>query len=1049
MKNFYLIILSVFFAGTIFAQSTHTIDFEPAGTGADWSWTVTENGDNPPLEFVGNPDNTGINTSATAAKFIARAAGNAWALTFTDGDGEFTFDASNSIVKIMVYKPTISNVGMKFEGMSPAVEIQIPNTLTNQWEELTFDFSASIGNSYSRIVIIPDFDTRAEDHTIYFDNIMVPDGEVSGPLPEPETAPPVPAHAAADVISVYTEVYPNLAGTNFNPNWGQSTSVTIDYNVAGNNTLKYENLNYQGTEFTNQDVSGYDFLHVDFWTPNSTTLDFFLISPGNETGYALPITTETWVSVDIPLSQYVPPVNLSDVFQFKVVGNGTVYFDNWYFWKEPSGLQPVTFKVDMSEYTESFTNVYVSGSFNDWSGEANQMLDPDMDGIYETEIELNEGTYEYKFTLDNWSAQEEFAGGEPCTVTGGDFTNRFLEVSGSEELPPVCWNSCYACGYVPEVYDVTLSVDMNEFEGSFTNVYVSGSFNDWSGEANQMLDPDMDGIYETTLQLAAGSYEYKITLDNWAVQELFNGGEPCTIESGGFVNRLLEVSGTATLPAVCWNSCSPCGAGPEPVDVTFRVDMSQYQGAFSNVYISGSFNGWCGDCNPLSDPEMDGVFETTIPLLPGNIEYKFTLDNWAVQEEFEGGEPCTLTTGAFTNRFLEVTEAAVLPVVCWNSCESCPDYMAGWNGISSNVMPESKISLEELFSPVIDDLVIMIGNDGIFWPGQNLNTLGDWDPYKGYKVKFADGVHFEFSGAPLTDRSLTLEPGIYYIPVLSEGPVGIEDVIMPLGNAIEFMYNITNMEIYWPTGGIVPGVPGALEELAPGFAYLSRINETVTIDFGNTIKTAAAPQHNPAAPTPEGWNRVKNTGIQHIISINASGLNNGDIIGAFDASGICAGIAECHGTDQQIPMVVFGEDITTAEKAGMADHEMISFKLFRNGVSTDLEAVYDPAAPNANGRFMQNGLSIISGFKTGTSGISNAQENTFTVYPNPSAGEITIITGQEANYNLQVMDTRGQTVYSGPVFRTATIDLKDQPGGVYFVRLTNTSRTFVKKIIIR
>ena len=34
--------------------------------------------------------------------------------------------------------------------------------------------------------------------------------------------------------------------------------------------------------------------------------------------------------------QRLHPVNLSDIFQFKVVGNGTVYFDNWYFWKNPS-----------------------------------------------------------------------------------------------------------------------------------------------------------------------------------------------------------------------------------------------------------------------------------------------------------------------------------------------------------------------------------------------------------------------------------------------------------------------------------------------------------------------------------------------------------------------------------------------------------------------------------------------------------------------------------------------------------------------------------------
>jgi len=100
------------------AQDTHTVDFEPAGVGSDWNWTVDENDDDPSLEFVANPDNGGINTSATAAKFTARVTGQPWALCFTSDDGEFTFDGTNSIVTIMVNKPVISDIGFKVEGIS-------------------------------------------------------------------------------------------------------------------------------------------------------------------------------------------------------------------------------------------------------------------------------------------------------------------------------------------------------------------------------------------------------------------------------------------------------------------------------------------------------------------------------------------------------------------------------------------------------------------------------------------------------------------------------------------------------------------------------------------------------------------------------------------------------------------------------------------------------------------------------------------------------------------------------------------------------------------
>lgn len=333
-KNLFIVMFMIACSAMLFAQYT-TIDFEPAGQGAAWNWVVGENGANPPLTFPANPVMGGINTSPTVAQFTATDAGVDWALCYTDDIQPFQFNASNAMVKIMVYKPVISNVALKFEGSSAPLELQIPNTLINQWEELTFNFSAAIGNTYNRLVIIPDFAPRAQDNLLYFDNIRIPEANILPPA-VPTVAAPDPTELAADVISIYSDAYANVPGANYNPNWGQSTIVTIDEPIAGNNTLHYQNLNYQGTEYPNQDVSAYEALHVDFWTDNSTSLTFFLISPGAETGYTLPITPGTWVSVDIPLSFYVPPVNLANVFQFKVVGNGEVWFDNLYFWKTPT-----------------------------------------------------------------------------------------------------------------------------------------------------------------------------------------------------------------------------------------------------------------------------------------------------------------------------------------------------------------------------------------------------------------------------------------------------------------------------------------------------------------------------------------------------------------------------------------------------------------------------------------------------------------------------------------------------------------------------------------
>jgi hypothetical protein len=73
----------------------------------------------------------------------------------------------------------------------------------------------------------------------------------------------------------------------------------------------------------------------------------------------------------------------------------------------------------------------------------------------------------------------------------------------------------------------------------------------------------------------------------------------------------------------------------------------------------------------MEDANNDNVWEVTVPLTTGAIEYKFTVDGWNDDEIFAGGESCTVTNGGFTNRSYNVTTAASIGVVCWESCGAC------------------------------------------------------------------------------------------------------------------------------------------------------------------------------------------------------------------------------------------------------------------------------------------------------------------------------------------------------------------------------------------
>ncbi|MBK8566874.1 MAG: Ig-like domain-containing protein [Saprospiraceae bacterium] len=207
--------------------------------------------------------------------------------------------------------------------------IETPSVLTvptSGWASVDIPLSSFSPVDLANIIQFK-FDGNGD---IYLDNIyFYKPGSGGGTTPT--TAAPTPTFNAANVISIFSDAYTNVAGSDLNPNWGQATIVTQEP-IAGNNTLVYTGLNYQGLQLgSNQNVSGMTNLHLDFWTANATALKVFLISPGPiETPYTLTVPTSGWSSVDIPLTAFAP-VDLTNVIQFKFEGDGKIYLDNILF----------------------------------------------------------------------------------------------------------------------------------------------------------------------------------------------------------------------------------------------------------------------------------------------------------------------------------------------------------------------------------------------------------------------------------------------------------------------------------------------------------------------------------------------------------------------------------------------------------------------------------------------------------------------------------------------------------------------------------------------
>ena len=354
-----------------------TLDFEEDGAGADWSWATFENADNPALEIIDNPDASGINTSEKVAQFTARAEGQRWAGTRGTAPTKFIFNEEERTISIMVWKSEISDIGIKLETASnwSQGELKVANTKTEEWEEIVIDFSAfenpPEGEAFNGISVFPDFKgegvDREQDEIVYFDNIAfngfaTVEDDANGETQVPELAAPTPTHDESDVVSVFSNAYTDVEGTNFDPRWGQATQVQI-IDVDGSSVLRYSNFTFQGTELSPAiDASEMTGIRLDMWTADATAVSFTIISPGPEERlYALDITPGEWVTYHIPLS-YFENVDLTDIIQMKFDGgNGsqTIYLDNIYFYDDtPTSITEVDDRPNAFNLAQNYPNPF-------------------------------------------------------------------------------------------------------------------------------------------------------------------------------------------------------------------------------------------------------------------------------------------------------------------------------------------------------------------------------------------------------------------------------------------------------------------------------------------------------------------------------------------------------------------------------------------------------------------------------------------------------------------------------------------------------------------
>ena len=280
--------------------------------------------------------------------------------------------------------------------------------------------------------------------------------------------------------------------------------------------------------------------------------------------------------------------------------------------------------------------------------------------------------------------------------------NRDITVAGDMEDGPNCFGACGPCA-VPT--DITFQVDMNQSCMDYVTegVNLMGTVTDWDSGA-VMDDGDGDGVYELTLGLQPGDYEFKFRVGEGGWEGI--GNRPLTVEDG--VAQVLD--------PVCFNSTEVCPVEFfEPADLTFNVDVNDSTlGAGEFVWVMGDFTEWQSGAIQMTDDDNDGIWSTTVAdFCPQTASFKFAIgtdppegDVWVEENaDFSSIGGCGIDNDPNSdNRFFtRSSNDAEMLCYTFNTCDAC---LVGIEEL------ESLNRVEVYPNPVVGDINIVFENHG-------------------------------------------------------------------------------------------------------------------------------------------------------------------------------------------------------------------------------------------------------------------------------------------------------------------------------------------------
>lgn len=463
MKNIYSIII-VLAMGVFTVAQTSPITFSESWTVGGDDWTVR--GDNgPDVTIVQDP----VDGSKGETLRVQYSNDNAdWQnaqIKLTAGQNLLSIGPGKTItIDVWTDHTGDPNIGT-YTGMLKleqgtivgAKEFSFPVSGTG-WETITIDTSVDKAGAAVEaleaglLVLFVNYGNGAhkKDDLRYYDNITFTDGsEIQGDA-IPQSAAPAPSHDSADVLNIFSDAYSGSIDWNDNElraGWSSGDINIYDLDGTGaDKMLKLKGTNYIGQYWTNGtspkgaiDLSTYEFMSVDVWTPELTadaTLGVALLNAGEvKIDHIIPAGPAGWRTITMNVSDYAASeLTVTNGVKWEPNPQGSIplmYIDNFFAWNTPSPNTILNVSINANGNTK-YPNVesgevlalfYSLG--NGSVGVSSPFSDSDNDGIWNGSLTLPKDSGEISFKVivtDATSGYTAISAASGDAISGGDFT---------------------------------------------------------------------------------------------------------------------------------------------------------------------------------------------------------------------------------------------------------------------------------------------------------------------------------------------------------------------------------------------------------------------------------------------------------------------------------------------------------------------------------------------------------------------------------------------------------------------------------------------------